>query len=231
METSILDRTKKVLSENLIEKIETITFCIVGCGAVGAAFAEMLVRTGAQNIILIDGDSVELTNLNRVTAFLLSDVDKKKVDILEERLKAINPNVNIKKASYHLKRLDPNSPPETQDTRNLVVNSGIVINVPDNNKSRITCQELCADFSIKTLSIGVRIKKDFSEYECVWNPKVLDQDRRDDEGYGDGSYIAIVAEATSVGFMMLLHHLENSESNDFVNYYKKYKNYLPLCCQ
>ena len=234
MENNILSRTKEALDDSLIEKIKITKFCIVGCGAVGATFAEMLVRTGAENLTLIDGDKVEITNLNRVVTFLKSDIGKNKVDVLENRLKAINPSICVKKSSYHLKELDPDSSDDTKNTRNLIVPSEVVVNVPDTNRARTICQKLCDDvgrYTIKTLSVGVRIEKDFSDFECVWNPGPLSKDKIDNEGYGSGSYMAIVTEATSVGFMMLLHHLKNPESKDFPSYYKKYKNYIPLYSQ
>jgi len=231
MKKNILSRTKEILSNELMEKISKTKFCVVGCGAVGSTFSEMLVRTGAENITIIDGDKIENTNLNRGFSFLEKDVGKKKVDVLENRLVSIRKEVIVKKSAFHFKENDPDSSNETQATRDLVFNSEMVINVPDNNRARYSCQKLCQDSGSKTLFIGVRIKKDFSEYECAWNPKPLSEDKLDDEGYGHGSYMAIVMEATSVGFMMLLHHLKNPESNDFVEYYKKYKNYLPICCQ
>ena len=235
MTEGLLDRTKKVLSKHLMQELSETTFCIVGCGAVGATFAEMLGRTGAKNFILIDGEKVEKSNLNRVPSFLLNDVDKNKVDVLEERLKNINPRVTIQKKSCHLKELDPDSTVQTKETRDMIANlkdvdKKLVINVPDKNSARKRCEKLCLEFSIKTMSIGVHIYEKFSEYECAWNSRLPDKEL-EDIGYGDGSYMAIMMESTSVGFMMLLHHLENPNSNNFKYCYKKYENYLPVCSQ
>ena len=234
MDNYIADRTQKVFSKKLIESLKTKKFCIVGCGAVGCAFAEMLVRSGAKKISFIDGEIIEDTNLNRVIAFVKSDVGKKKVDVLECRLKAINSNICIQKCACHLKELDPDSSQQTKDARDLVANSHIIINVPDTNRARIICGKLCDEVGgygtkIKTLSIGIRIEKDFCEYECHWNPKTLSEKHKDAEGYGNsnGSYMAIVMEATSIGFMILLHHLENEDSKNFTQFHRRYENYKP----
>ena len=235
MNKDISERTKKIFSEGLINKIKTTKFCIVGCGAVGSTFAEMLIRSGAENIILIDGEKVEQTNLNRTTSFIQSDVDKYKVDVLEKKLKAIKSDITVQKSAFHLREFNSDESQQTKYTRDLVVQSKIVVNVPDTIRARITCSKLCDEVGgygkkIKTLFIGVHIEKDFSEYYCHWNPKAVSDEHLDKEGYGDenGSYMAIVMEATSIGFMMLLHHLENLKSKEFINFYKKYENYKPM---
>ncbi len=227
---TLTNRTEKKFGKELINSIQTLQFCIVGCGAVGSSFAEMLVRSGAIYLSLIDGDKVEESNLNRGN-FIASDIRKFKVEALSNKLKLINPEVQIKTACYHLKDIFPNFPKQAQEARDLVSNAKIVINVPDNNKARIVCVQLCDDIggageTIKTLSIGVGIKKDTSEYHCYWNPKAPSDSVK--EGYGEyGSYMAIITEATSVGFMMLLHHLKNPESKNFTECIKTYTNYQP----
>lgn len=75
------------------ERIRSVRILVAGCG-IGSTVAESLVRIGAENIILIDGDIVNLNNLNRQN-YVLDDVDNAKVKSLAKRLKGINPNLNI----------------------------------------------------------------------------------------------------------------------------------------
>ncbi len=89
------DRTTKALGDDVMKKLRSLQFCIVGCGATGANFAEMLVRSGATRITLIDGTKVEESNLNRVFSFSLADSGKPKVKVLEQRLKAIRGDLKI----------------------------------------------------------------------------------------------------------------------------------------
>ena len=63
------DRTAKALGDDVMDKLRTKRFSVVGCGGTGANFAEMLVRSGATQIDLIDGDVVNESNLNRVSSF------------------------------------------------------------------------------------------------------------------------------------------------------------------
>ena len=138
MNDTIMTSTEAALKSDLLDAIREKRFCIVGCGAVGAAFAEILVRTGAKNISLIDGDKVERKNLNRVLSFLNDDVGKEKVTVLANHLKKINPDIPkpITKA-YHLKERFPGDTKTPNDVRDLVANSDIVVIAMDNNKSRI----------------------------------------------------------------------------------------------
>ena len=65
------DRTSKALGDKVMERLRSLRFCIVGCGGTGANFAEMLVRTGATRLALIDGAVVKEEDLNRVFGLLL----------------------------------------------------------------------------------------------------------------------------------------------------------------
>ena len=85
------DRTAKALGNDVMERLRSLRFCIVGCGGTGANFAEMLVRTGATRLTLIDGSGVEESNLNRVFSFSYSDCGDPKVEALKRRLESIRP--------------------------------------------------------------------------------------------------------------------------------------------
>jgi molybdopterin/thiamine biosynthesis adenylyltransferase len=88
-------RNSGYISEALQEKIRTTRILIAGCG-VGSPIAEACVRLGFVNLLLADLDVVEKHNLNR-QSYIYSDIGTPKVEALERRLKAINPNVSITK--------------------------------------------------------------------------------------------------------------------------------------
>ena len=77
-------------------KIQNSTIVIIGLGAVGSWVACNLVQSGIKNLILMDGDIVELSNLHRQFGYSESDIGFKKVDIIERRLNEYS-NINIKK--------------------------------------------------------------------------------------------------------------------------------------
>ncbi len=77
------------------QKIKKAKIMIVGCGGLGSNIANMLVRSGFINIVLIDFDRVELKNINR-QLFYLKDIGKSKVETLKKNLLMINPKAKIK---------------------------------------------------------------------------------------------------------------------------------------
>lgn len=226
MGNSLLTRTKAALGKDLMEELSSLRFCIVGCGGTGATFAEMLVRSGVRNIDLVDGEDIDSTNLNRVFSFISEDVDNNKANILKERLKLINPEINVRSFPHHLiseeNTVDGNH--LAQEVRNCVCEADVVFIGTDTNESRITCESLCRNKKGKMyLSTGIHVEDKKSLFECNWKPKTPEA-KKDARGYGpeNASYISIVTEATSIAFSMLLHHLKNPESKEFRKYYREY---------
>lgn len=78
------------------EKLRKASIAIFGMGGLGSPLAEQLVRAGFEHLKLCDNDKFETSNLNRQVCSL-NDLGKFKVDIVEEILLKINPNVNIHK--------------------------------------------------------------------------------------------------------------------------------------
>jgi len=88
---------KEIYSKNppgLIDKMKKHKIGIAGCGGLGSNIAIMLVRAGISNLVLVDYDRVELSNLNR-QHFFLDDIGIHKTEALINNLKKINPYLNI----------------------------------------------------------------------------------------------------------------------------------------
>ena len=83
-------------------QIEKEKILIVGVGGVGGACAVSLIRSGIKNIVIIDFDIVDISNINRQVVAFNSTIGKKKVDVLENIIKDINPNVNVMKYDLYL---------------------------------------------------------------------------------------------------------------------------------
>jgi tRNA A37 threonylcarbamoyladenosine dehydratase len=89
------ERTAVLLGEATLDSLAAKRVMVVGLGGVGAYAAEMLCRAGVGNLVLIDSDTVGESNLNRQLIALNSTIGKLKTDVLAERLKDINPAVNL----------------------------------------------------------------------------------------------------------------------------------------
>lgn len=90
-----LNRLKKVICEEGISKLKDKTILIIGLGGVGGAALECVVRMGINNIIIVDNDVVDITNLNRQIISFHSNIGKNKIDVAKERILDINPNCNV----------------------------------------------------------------------------------------------------------------------------------------
>src|SRR3989344_6084298 len=75
---------------------------IVGVGALGTVAAELLARAGVGNLILVDRDMVEESNLQRQTLFDEKDIGKNKAAAAEQRIKKINSDIKVEFHSIHL---------------------------------------------------------------------------------------------------------------------------------
>ena len=95
-------RTELLLGEERIKIFEQSHVFVVGLGGVGAMAAEMLCRAGIGKISILDADIVSLTNLNRQLPALQSTIHKKKTEVVAERLKDINPNLDLKVFNVYL---------------------------------------------------------------------------------------------------------------------------------
>lgn len=85
----------ELLIHNKIDDIYNKTVLIIGLGGVGSYAVEALVRSGISNLIIVDNDTISLSNLNRQLMTYHSNIGKFKTDEIEKRIKDINPNANI----------------------------------------------------------------------------------------------------------------------------------------
>ena len=97
-----LSRLELITSKEILEKIKQKNILLIGLGGVGGYTFETLVRSGIENITVVDGDTFEESNLNRQVLSLISTINKNKTDIAEARAKEINTNIKIKKITKFL---------------------------------------------------------------------------------------------------------------------------------
>lgn len=88
-------RTALLIGENQIENLKTKRIAVFGVGGVGGYVVEALARTGIGHLVLIDNDTVSLTNINRQIIALHSTIGKYKVDVMRERVLDINPELEV----------------------------------------------------------------------------------------------------------------------------------------
>jgi tRNA A37 threonylcarbamoyladenosine dehydratase len=87
--------TQLLIGKEALERLNASSVLVVGLGGVGAYVAEMLCRAGVGHLTLVDGDVVSVSNKNRQLIALDSTIGKNKTEVLAQRLKDINPNVEL----------------------------------------------------------------------------------------------------------------------------------------
>lgn len=88
-------RTIALVGTDAFEKLRNSRVAIFGIGGVGGYTLEALVRSGVGAVDIIDGDTVNITNLNRQIIATMDTVDMAKVDAAKQRLLSINPDLKI----------------------------------------------------------------------------------------------------------------------------------------
>ncbi len=92
---SWLSRTSLLIGEEKVKLLTQKHVMIVGLGGVGSFAAEFICRAGVGKITIIDGDIVDPTNRNRQLPALATNHGVSKAAIMAERLKAINPELEL----------------------------------------------------------------------------------------------------------------------------------------
>lgn len=90
-----LERTELLVGKDEIERLKNAHVLIVGLGGIGSFAGEFIARSGVGKITLIDGDAFDPTNKNRQLTALDSTVGRNKAVVLAERIKDINPDIEL----------------------------------------------------------------------------------------------------------------------------------------
>ena len=88
-------RTELLIGKEGIQKLQNAKVAIFGIGGVGSYVVEGLVRAGVQNFILVDNDTVNLTNINRQLIATHETIGRSKVEVAKERISSINPKAKV----------------------------------------------------------------------------------------------------------------------------------------
>jgi tRNA A37 threonylcarbamoyladenosine dehydratase len=92
---SWLSRTSLLIGEETLQKLTTKHVMVVGMGGVGSFAAEFIARSGIGKMTIIDGDVVDPTNRNRQLPALATNHGESKVEIMADRIRAINPEIDL----------------------------------------------------------------------------------------------------------------------------------------
>jgi molybdopterin/thiamine biosynthesis adenylyltransferase len=124
----IASRQMSIVTRSEQERFKDAKITVIGCGGIGGETIEMLARMGIGELVLVDEDAFDLSNLNRQTLASLSDLGLSKSAVAADKVRLINPYVKV--TSFH----------EHVDRGNIDViigDSDIVIDALDNVLTRV----------------------------------------------------------------------------------------------
>lgn len=89
------ERSELLFKEPAMQKLHNANILIVGVGGVGSFAAEFIARAGVGKMTIVDGDVVDISNINRQLPALHSTIGQAKVDVVGDRLLDINPELEL----------------------------------------------------------------------------------------------------------------------------------------
>ena len=124
----IASRQMSIVTRSEQERFKNAKITVIGCGGIGGETIEMLARMGIGELVLVDEDAFDLSNLNRQTLASLSDLGLSKSAVAADKVRLINPYVNVTAFHEHV----------DQSNIDLIIGeSDIVIDALDNVLTRV----------------------------------------------------------------------------------------------
>ena len=96
------ERTELLVGKESLERLSQASVAIIGLGGVGGFAAEMVARAGVGRVVILDSDTVSVSNRNRQLLALESTIGLFKTDVMAARLRDINPALKVEIINEYL---------------------------------------------------------------------------------------------------------------------------------
>lgn len=147
-----LERLEILIGKENIEKLKKLNIIIIGIGGVGGYTLESIIRSGVENITIVDGDIIEKSNINRQLIVTKENINKPKVEEWKKRINEINPDVNLKTINKFV---------NINDLKQILDKYDYIIDACDDVKLKIDLIEYATKNNIKIISsMGTANKMD-----------------------------------------------------------------------
>ncbi len=158
MEEKWTDRTESLIGKESVEKLTNSKIIVYGIGGVGSFAVEALARAGVGHLILVDIDTISISNINRQIHSTIKTIGKSKVETMKNRVLEINPDLKVE--IYNPK--DMNIQEE-----NLIDNKcDYVIDAVDTISTKIKIIQKANDLGVPIISaMGTGNKLDPTKFE------------------------------------------------------------------
>lgn len=163
----MLTRQLPLISKEDQMKFKDSKIAVIGCGGIGGSVIEMLARMGVGELILVDKDTFDVTNLNRQVMSTSENLNQPKAEVSKERVHKINQNIKVK--AYNLELNENN-------TAELLKESDIIVDALDNIITRVVLSRYCIETGKPFISGAIHgtmgqltVFKNKTDYETLFN--------------------------------------------------------------
>lgn len=160
MKQHSLSRTELLVGKEALEKLSNSKVVVFGLGGVGSFTLEALVRAGVGHLILVDDDTVCLTNINRQIHANFDTISKPKVEVLKDRVLRINPKCTVEIHQTFVK--------EDNIAEIIPLDADYVVDAIDTVSSKLSLIVWCKEHNIDIIScMGTGNKLDPTRFKIV----------------------------------------------------------------
>jgi tRNA A37 threonylcarbamoyladenosine dehydratase len=155
-----LSRTELLIGKEAMEKLKNSKVVVFGIGGVGSFTVEALARSGVGKLVLIDDDTLCLTNINRQIHATIKTISKSKVEVMKERVLLINPKCEVTTFETFV----------TEDNISEIIaeDTDYVVDAIDTVTSKLALIVWCKEHNIKIIScMGTGNKLDPTQFRVT----------------------------------------------------------------
>jgi molybdopterin/thiamine biosynthesis adenylyltransferase len=176
----IASRQMSIVTRSEQERFKDAKITVIGCGGIGGETIEMLARMGIGELILVDEDAYDLSNLNRQTLATIKDLGLVKSEVAAEKVRLINPYVKTTTFNEHIDRTNIDK---------VIADSDIVIDALDNVLTRVIVSRKAKEKGIPYIhgaihgtvgQITVFLPNSDKTYEEMFNLPSIDKELDDE---------------------------------------------------
>jgi molybdopterin/thiamine biosynthesis adenylyltransferase len=124
----IASRQMSIVTRSEQQRFKDAKITVIGCGGIGGETIEMLARMGIGELVVVDEDAFDISNLNRQTLSSLADVGLAKNEVAADKVRLINPYVKVTSFNEHV---------DESNIDKIISDSDIVIDALDNVLTRV----------------------------------------------------------------------------------------------
>ncbi|MBR0271372.1 MAG: HesA/MoeB/ThiF family protein [Methanobrevibacter sp.] len=176
----IASRQMSIVTRSEQERFKDAKITVIGCGGIGGETIEMLARMGIGELVLVDKDAFDLSNLNRQTLASLPDLGLEKSAVAADKVRLINPYVKTTTFNEHV---------DQSNIKKVIGDSDIVIDALDNVLTRVIVSRTAKELGIPYIhgaihgtqgQITVFLPNSDKTYEEMFNLPSLGKELNDD---------------------------------------------------